>query len=113
MLYESLTNCDLVTPHGDIEFGPYWLRKLLVGGRHQAITRINADFSLVKFCGIHKALHSKVLFRIKSLKCTFEITASPPKGNELRTWYKYLNHVMLLYVIPHATVQNIEFRGLW
>ena len=33
----------LVTPYGDIDLGPHWLRQWLVTWQHQAITWINVD----------------------------------------------------------------------
>ena len=57
-----LTHSGLLTPHADTELGQNWLRSWFAAWRHQAITLTNADFSLVKVCGIHQnKFHSECL----------------------------------------------------
>ena len=72
----SLKQISLLWP-SDRDLGQHWLRYWLAAWWHQAITWINVDFSLVRFCGIHMnaittgtqdiILHSEVSFKI-SLK---------------------------------------------
>ena len=49
----GLIHCGILTPCGNIDLGQHWLRYLLAAWCRQAITWTNADFSLVRFCGIH------------------------------------------------------------
>ena len=42
-----------MTPYGDMDLVQHELRWWLVAWRHQAITRTNFGFSLMRLCGIH------------------------------------------------------------
>ena len=43
------THCGLVTPHGDIDVGRYWLKQWLIAWRHQVIEWTNANLSSVRW----------------------------------------------------------------
>ena len=49
----KLTHYGLETPNGNTDLGQYWPMQWLVAWQHQVITWTNADFSLVRICGIH------------------------------------------------------------
>ena len=96
-----LTYCGLVMPYADINLGQYWLRLRLVAWWHQAITWTNADFSWVRFCGIHRRaiqqLVSKLLFCILILNIMLSklLPHLPGAKDLIRWWWSYVKQVTL------------------
>ena len=86
--YCTLTHCGLVTPYGDRDLGQHWLRQWLVAWRHQAITWIKVDLSIVKSSGIHLMAISQEIPQPQITEIRVKITSlkfrsNLPGANEL------------------------------
>ena len=77
-----LTHLGLVTPYGDIDLGPCWLRWWLTAWWHQAIIWTNIDLSPKVFSGIQlRVISQEVLMNLFRDMCS-EIALK--KGGQLR-----------------------------
>ena len=80
-------------PYGDTDMDQHWLRQWLGAVRHHAITWINVDLSLMRFCVIHSSNIQqvpKLLFCVNSFKIILLILLPHPPGvNELNVGSGY------------------------